>query len=598
MPKKIIILIIAVVLCSPGIVFADTDIWLDISTVVVTGTRITGNFPGRRVSVISREEIKNSTARSVPELLKSNLDTDIQERSPYGIQADVSIRGSSYQQSLILIDGTRVNDSQTAHHNLDLPLALNDIERIEVLNGQGSSVYGPDAFAGVVNIITKKPQKDEFSAQLKIAGFNTRIFAVSAGNKWENFSQKVSLEKKKSDGFRYDTDFDNFNFSSKSSWEYPLNSVNLGLGYMEKEFGAFDFYSPGKNLPSREWTKTYFTNLGCKYYLEGITLQPKIFFRQHNDKFMLDITRPSYYVNEHVTYYYGGEIQAGIPFRNDTSLLIGAEAVQEQIESLRLGNHIQPRQALFGEVNQVLSSKTALNAGLRYDSSSWGQQVSPTININNRISEEWNLRVSAGKAFRNPSFTELYYTDPVTQGNPSLKTEEAISYDAGADFNPSDIFTLSFTFFDRDQENLIDWVGQSSVGPWKSENIGKSSVYGFESAIKMQIYSFAANLQYSWTGSKLDKVYFSKYALNYPANQCSLQVSRQFAWGITPSAEVLYKYRSASNNYTLMNAKVSKAIGNVSCYLEGTNLFDQQYEDIPGIQQPGRWIGIGFNWDI
>jgi len=617
---KKVILIILFILFSVGIIQAETDIWITLSTVVVTGTRIPQTFSqiSRQVSIIDKEEIKKSAANSVPELLDYVLSSDIQERSPYGVQADVTIRGSTFQQVLVLIDGIRVNDLQTAHHNMDLPVTLNDIERIEVLQGHGSSVYGPDAFGGVVNIVTKKPQNKELSTQVKFAEYNTQLVSVSYGNRWNNFSQKISLEKKNSDGFRYDTDFDNLNIFSNSTWDLPEGNIILSLGFMDKGFGAYDFYTPGKNYPSKEWTKTYFTKLEILYRIGEISLQPKLFFRQHNDKYMLDITRPTLYVNEHTTYLYGGEIQTNIPLREKENLVIGGEITQDEIDSTRLGKHVQPRIAIFSEYCNSVSSNLDLDAGLRLDNSNWGQQISPTLGLSYWISQFWKLRTSVGHAFRIPSFTELYYKDPINEGNSELQPEETISYEAGVDFISNSVrdnlnksrdtdaklhrisngVNVSITLFDRNQKNLIDWVGETVTGPWKAENIGEVRIYGVDSEIKFNWYSFETRFNYSWMGSKKIKEYYSKYALLYPTNQFSLEISYPIWWEIIPALKLTYKERVNETGYFLANIRISKSIENMEIFIEGTNLLDQKYEEIKGVPQPGRWLGIGVNWNL
>jgi len=594
--KTMVLVMGTLVLSSVGLIQAE----IELGTIVITGTRIPQTFSQiiRPVMLIDEEEIEKSPANSVPELLDYVLSSDIQERSPYGIQADVTMRGSTFQQVLVLIDGIRVNDSQTAHHNMDLPITLNDIKRIEVLPGHGSSVYGPDAFGGVINIVTKRPKKKELSAQIKLAEYNAQFISISYGKKGEKFSQKISIEKKKSDGFRYDTDFDNLICTSNSTWEYSKGEINLILGFMDKTFGAYDFYTSGRNYPSKEWTKTYFTKIENSYKIGEIRLQPKIFFRQHNDKFILDITRPSWYVNEHITYSYGGEIHLNIALKKKGNLVIGSEIIQDEITSTRLGKHIQSRQAFFSEYYTSVSSNLNFDTGVRLDNSDWGREISPTMGISYWLSSFCKLRTSIGRAFRSPSFTELYYKDPANEGNPELNPEDAISYEAGTDFVQMKNFNASVTLFDRKQRNLIDWVGETETGPWKAENIGEVRIFGVDSMIKTNLYSFETCFKYSWMGSKKYKEYISKYALRYPINQFSLEISRAIIWDIIPAVKLIYKERLNEKGYFLLNGRVSKNIQNIELFIEGTNLFDQKYEEIKGIPQPGRWLGVGVTYKL
>ena len=220
--------------------------------VVITATRTPkGLSPlARNVSVIDSEDIRNSGARSVEELLKYSLCVDIRQRGPFGVQADPSIRGANFSQVMILINGVKVNDPQTAHHNFDLGLTLDSIERVEILHGHGSSLYGPDAFGGVINIITKKPEKGSGYVDVSYGDHSTSIVNGGFSEKSGDFGSSFSVEKRKSDGYRPDTDFDVTTLSSNSTLEMPdLGSLELLLGYTDKEFGANDFYA---DYPSRE----------------------------------------------------------------------------------------------------------------------------------------------------------------------------------------------------------------------------------------------------------------------------------------------------------------------------------------------------------
>ena len=246
----------------PAFLFAGEEYLGDFGVVLITPRSIPTDISKltRKVTVLDKEEIKNIPADSISEVLNYVSGTDIQNRSLHGVQSDISIRGSTFQQTLILIDGIRVNDPQTAHHNMDLPISLNDVERIEILHGHGSSLYGSDAFGGVINIITKECEED-MTFGFSLGQYNTRQGFLSFGRKLGKFSSRFSVEKKKSDGFRYDTHFDIFNVSDKFTFEAFDAKFDLHLGLMNKNFGAFDFYTPGKNMPSEEWTETYFVNL-------------------------------------------------------------------------------------------------------------------------------------------------------------------------------------------------------------------------------------------------------------------------------------------------------------------------------------------------
>ncbi len=223
--------------------------------VVVTASRTPISFSDltRSVVIIDSSEIKEFAANTIQDLLQYTAGVDIKQRGVDGIQADASIRGGTFEETLILIDGVKMSDPQTAHHNLNLPVSLDNVEKIEILKGQGSKIYGPNAFSGVINIITKKNQSSSLTVQAlggENSYFNTSLNA--SYSIWK-ISNNLSITKDKSDGYRYNTNFDMNNISFGSSLKTDAANINLLLGYNDKKFGASGFYtSTFKN----EWEHT------------------------------------------------------------------------------------------------------------------------------------------------------------------------------------------------------------------------------------------------------------------------------------------------------------------------------------------------------
>ena len=160
----------------------------------------------RTVTVITREDLDNLPAQSISDILAHATSVDVRSRSPFGLQTDLSVRGSAFSQVLVLVDGMRINDSQTGHHNADFPVQLQDIERIEVLLGSGSSIYGADAFGGIVNIVTRRhPERASASISGGQHGFVDGSFSMG----WHKgkLEQSISASANRSSGFQYDRDF-------------------------------------------------------------------------------------------------------------------------------------------------------------------------------------------------------------------------------------------------------------------------------------------------------------------------------------------------------------------------------------------------------
>jgi len=302
-----------ILLVNFGFVFADQEASLDLEPIVISKNKV---HPLEAYTLASKD-LKESTLSSPFETL-SLLPLDLESRSPQqDIQTDFSLRGSTFQGVLLLLDGQRINDPQTAHYNCDIPLTREDIEKIEVVPGVSSSLFGPDAIGGAVNILFKKPQENKIVIELGAGSYQEKYSLFSISRKKENSGIRFSLERQESGGFSYDTDFKKFTGRLDSILDIPYGEFNLGLGYLEKEFGAYDFYTPGLGFPSFEWTKTYLFNTGIILDKEGLIIKPNFLWRRHYDKFMLDKTGlRSKYLNHHQSDVYTPNLY----FQKDTEV--------------------------------------------------------------------------------------------------------------------------------------------------------------------------------------------------------------------------------------------------------------------------------------
>ncbi len=266
------------------------------------------------------------------------LPLDLQSRSlGAGLQTDFSLRGSTFSQVLVLLNGIRINDPQTAHHNSDIPFTKEDIDKIEVFPGLGSSFFGPDALGGAINFKLKTPQEKktilEFAAGNQQSGYG--LFSLS--DKFKDLGFRVSLEDAQSGGFRDATDFKKFTATLSTHWPLSLGSWDNNFGYQEKEFGAYDFYTPYQGYPSREWTKTYLLNSSLSLARDSLLIKPNFFYRRHFDKFALD-QRIAYY-NDHYTEMFVPRVYLQKPAGLLGRLGVGLEWGQEKIVSASLGKH-------------------------------------------------------------------------------------------------------------------------------------------------------------------------------------------------------------------------------------------------------------------
>ena len=572
----------------------------DLGEIVVTASRIPVAFSqlSRNVTVINSEDIEDAPVNSLPELLAYVAGIDVRRRGIEGIQADISIRGSTFEQVLILIDGIKVSDPQTGHHNMDIPLTLADIERIEILHGQGSSIHGPNAFGGVINIITKSAKGRKGEASLILGENSLSAGTLSLSFPWRDSAHTFSLERKKSSGYQYNTEFDISTLYYHSAIETSFAPFDFSIGYTDKEFGADSFYS---NLYPNEWeeTETTLANLRARFGVDQVVFEPKLYWRRHWDKFVLDRTVLNGFVNRHTTHVYGTELDLHIQ-SSWYKLVLGGEIGEETIESTNLGDHSRTKQALFAEFQPDVGNKFLFDIGMRGDHyEGWGWEGSPSIGLGYRISPTLKVRTSVGHSLRVPTYTELYYDSPANKGNPDLRSEESWSYETGFDWIGKGV-SLGTTLFRREGQNLIDWVRQSSSDPWEARNIGEIDTDGLEILFKIKPCEFdessafsLVSIGYAYLNSdKVEDNLQSKYVMDYLRHQVSVGLNRSLPFNIRQTLKLSYEDRVNGDNYFLLDTRFSKEFerSGIEIFVKGTNLLDTSYQEVGGVPMPGRWI--------
>lgn len=561
--------------------------------VVVIGTLIPTEFSKttRHITILTREDIMQLPVSSVSELMKYIPGIDMRERGPNGIQGDLSIRGSNFSQVVIMINGVKISDPQTAHHNMDIPVSLGEIERIEVLHGQGSSVYGKNAFSGAINIITRESDKNTAFGKLSYGEHQTAGANISFTQTAENFRYTTALDYTRSDGFEFNRDFDIINIMASSQWNQALGTFKLLAGYNKKDFGANNFYGP---YPSKEWTRTGFFSL--KGELKNIRINT--FYRRHSDRFLLDINRPEWYVNTHITQTYGIDIHTLYTLREKNRVILGSEIQKDTIKSDGLGEHTNTNISLYSEYEASFTERFYLNLGFRSDFfSGYPAQFNPNVSLALILSPKLKIRGSAGRAFRIPSFTELYYSSPANIGNPKLKPEKNLSFEAGFDYFPLNTLTWEMTFFLRQDRDLIDWTKQNIQDPWKVQNIHKALFFGVDARLQ---WGSHFSLGYNYIRSRVKQIpdLYTKYVFNHPVHHISSAIVFDLPFLVKTGLFSTYKKRRFGKGYLVLDIKLSKRYKQWEFFMKITNLLDIDYEEIPGISMPGRWITAGFRFDL
>lgn len=593
--NRIAVYISTVLLFFSAHLYAEENI--ELQPVVITSTRIeteidAGRAPLRSQDSIVLEEENATSYFSVPSALKKNSLVDVRTRGPYGVQADISLRGAPYEENLVLLDGVNLNDPKSGHHNMDLPLTMYDIERMDITYGPASSVYGSGPMGGAINIIPRDPGK-KFGISLSSATGSWDFYSggVSLDLPLAPFTNRTSVEWRRGTGYMPETEFDILTTSSYTKANFEGTEFDVFLGYLTKKFGADSFYSD--RYPNEEESiNTGLLITKGKLKGEGVSFAPTFYLKRGQDKFILDRNRESFSRNDHTTYLFGGEISSQV----DTPLgevVFGGGVGNEEISSTNLGDRSRTKVNAFLEYERRVLG-FLVNANGRWDHySTFGSEFSPSVNIGYEVFPYFTLRSGVAYAFRAPTFTELYYSSPANRGNPDLKPEKAWLYEAGFNY-AADGITASGTAFLRNTEKAIDWTREAGASIWQVENIGELDIYGLEGLLKLELSKFNLDnitLKYTYLEALDKKGFTSKYVLEYLKHNLNLYFNINLPFGITEEVNFAFRKRVGSKEYFLLDSTLYKDVefkeGKATFFIKLNNIFDTNYAEQNDVEMPG-----------
>jgi vitamin B12 transporter len=582
--------------------------YYELDPVVVTGSRIPYHLSESAcsVSVISREEIAILPADNISDILKYISGVDVRQRGSHGVQADVGIRGGSYEQTLIMVDGVNMSDPQTGHHNMDLPVNLNDIERIEIVKGPAARIYGPNAMGGVINIITRDVNSNSFGGHGEYGEYGYYNLGAQAALSWDNVSGRLSASRRYSSGYLEDKDtyFDIKTINYKGILKNGSNKFQLGMGFSDKDFGAYKFYSD--TFPDqREKTETLLLYGNAEFKTADMEIMPRIHWRRHKDEFKININGV-WNVNDHRTDVLGAQVNTLI-ISGWGATSIGGEAELEDMESSSLGDHNRGQQAVFLEHRLYPSDRLTMGMGasaVHY--SSWGWEYWPGADMSMELTDGLTWFASFEKAFRVPTYTELYYVTPANQGNPDLKPEKAWTGETGLRWLIHGV-TADFSLFYRDSEDVIDWSRRPGETAWQATNIATVRTKGGEVGVTFYPQSFFSTKRLSSVGiaytyldsDRSTQGMESKYVLDYLRHQVNGSIVFTWLPSLKQVIKARYGKRMVGDTYTVVDTRLTYTLSNYELFLEATNLFNENYIESGFTPMPDRWImgGVKFNWN-
>ncbi len=480
----------------------------------------------RAVNLISPRD-QPLISNSVVDFLRQDPSLNLQARAPNGVQADLSLRGTTFEQSLILLNGLRINDPETGHLNLDIPIPLDSVTRIDILHGSGSTFYGSDAIGGAVNLLTQPPPPG-ITVIASAGGGSYSSIEQHLRASYTNgpFAEQLTGSRDTSNGFIPDRNYSNNALASETWLKTKPGTTDILLATSDRPYGANLFYGP---YPSWERTKGWFASIQQQL---GEKTAASFGYRRHTDLFVLFVDQPAIYENNHITTSYEGALRRADNLAANTTLSYGVEADGDTIHSNSLGQHARNQGAGYANLSLAALGRFSLSLGVRDEiltgSITGADNVfSPSLAAAYTLTHTTRLRASAGHGFRLPTYVDLYYADPTTIGNPNLKPESSWSYEAGIDWTPANgRLTLNATAFHLQQKNTIDYAktilatpALTFAEPWQAINIQDVNITGAEATARLRLTA-NQQLQFSYTAAHAASPppnLLSEYAYNYAA---------------------------------------------------------------------------------
>lgn len=583
-----------------------------IETYVLVGTsiqekRLNGNY-GRDVQIISKKDIQSLPVRSVNELLGYVSGLDIRERGPFGAQADISMMGAGFEQCLILINGVPMRDPQTGHHMLNLPVDISQIERIEVINGTAGRIYGSNALAGAINIVTSLPKAgnsfvETFNATASSQeGFVANgIQAMAAFGK--NRSQhSISMGQFKTNGYRYNSANDQQRISYLGHYLLKRNNtLDVMAGHFKNSFGANGYYAYPFDKDAVEDVNTSFVSAKANIVDQKNiwTFKPIVYARFNKDHYVLDEDNPSLYENTHNSTAAGLELHATRANRTG-QLGLGAEARTEIIQSTNLGDHSRSFFNVYAEERFVIRKfNTTVGVNAQYNSAN-GISLFPGAETIRHLRNNYAIFANVGTGNRLPSYTELYYSDRANTGNDSLLEEKAHNMEVGL----KKFGRLNFTAsgFYRSVYNAINYTRVSDADKWTPSNFTTVNFFGINGSMHWQVADdVSLKLNYTYLDAQLgtENDVQSKYALYHARHRVTFQYRQNITKTFSTNLTVRYTERFTGTNFTVLDFRgMWKLNENITMNFDVTNLLDRKYIDQGYIEMPGRWFRVGFRFNI
>jgi iron complex outermembrane receptor protein len=603
----------------------------ELEEVTVTASRIEtpAGQSAKPVTVITRAQIEQSPVRSIEELLAGVANVDVVQRGGHGVQADVSIRGGSADQTAVLLNGINLSNPHTGHYHFDLPLNLSDIERIEIVHGPSALIYGSGAFSGGVNIITKKEADTPLYAGAEAGMHGLYGMEVRAAGGTGRTKNSLSAGYRMSDGYVENSDYRIANVLWQTRLEVQDDSrVDLQLGYNGKQYGANTFYSalyPDQYDRTGAWMASLKGNFGKR-----LKVIPILYWDRHYDQFDL-IKNTATGRNFHRGDTYGSNLIFQYVSRLGVSSF-GGELRREEILSSNLGRPMVRAQGHYTMSDARTNSSVTLehtaawerfvvSAGVLANRNTLlnGIHFYPSFSVAYRPGPLFKVYATWSRSARMPTFTDLYYTTETHNANERLRPEYSESVDLGVRYSHSFVSVYLAAYLMRGRD-IIDWVREAGETKWASWNLTEIDRQGVEAGVTLRLGNrwpalgeqsvlsvHCARMNQTCDSKGLE----SRYSLNYLRDKVTAQFHHSICGGLSATWNFRFQKRMGVYRryeagvdaglhpypaFSTLDLKLNYEFRKWNFYVNPTNLYDTRYYDIGNVPQAGFWLrgGVGF----
>ena len=587
-----------------------TTVQLDEIIIAENRIQLPYSEQSRSIALVDRKTIQQTPVISVADMLHYVGGVDVRTRGANGVQADIGIRGGTFDQTLVLVNGIKISDPQTGHHSLNLPVDLGNIERIEVLKGPGARTFGQNAFSGAVNIITAKPKSSYLKVDVQGGDFALWGVKASGALVSGDNSHYMAINYDQSDGYKHNTDYNIFNAFYNGSISLGDGTLELLGGFTDRSFGANGFYASPEFTEQYESIQTGLAAISYKTLVGKSSLEARAYYRQNDDEYIFVRADPSIYQNNHTNRTLGVEVNTVIPHKNSTTGL-GIDINGVTLESNNLGNRERFVTSMFIEHRmEFFNRKLNITPGIQINYySDFGLNALPGIDLGYGVADNLTLFSSIGYTYRVPTFTDLYYSDPVNLGNPELLPEFAFNYELGIKTRGTSTVTAQASLFYRDGRDMIDWVRAADTLKWQPVNIASIIMAGLDGNVSFNLgdlfarensllQQFYINYTYINSTAETPTSGQSRYALENLRHQLRFGLNLAYGEKIRHSISAGYYDRVNLDDYTVVDTRLAYQGKKLAVFIDVTNIFNVEYQETNLVVMPGRWFKVGVSVEL